>query len=63
MSSGGGLLGVPFRAFYVASKFALEGYSESLRHEVRLFGITLSLVEPSFVSTPAALLHLLVINQ
>lgn len=54
MSSGGGILGVPFRAFYVASKFALEGYSESLRHEVRPFGITVSLVEPGFVSTPAA---------
>jgi len=32
--------------------FAVEGYSESLWHEVRPFGISVSLVEPGFVNTP-----------
>lgn len=54
MSSAGGFAGIPFRALYVASKFALEGYTESLRYEVGPFGISVSLVEPGPVSTPAA---------
>jgi NAD(P)-dependent dehydrogenase (short-subunit alcohol dehydrogenase family) len=54
LSSVGGFMGVPFRAFYVASKFALEGYSEALRFEVAPFGISVSLVEPAGVQTPAA---------
>src|SRR5581483_6816441 len=54
MSSAGGFAGMPFRALYVASKFALEGYMESLRYEMRPFGISVSLVEPGPVSTPAA---------
>jgi short-subunit dehydrogenase len=54
MSSAGGFAGMPFRALYVASKFALEGYMESLRYEVRPFGISVSLVEPGPVSTLAA---------
>lgn len=53
LSSVGGLIGIPFRAFYAASKFALEGYSESLRYEVARFGISVSLVEPTGVKTPA----------
>jgi len=54
MSSAGGFAGIPFHALYVASKFALEGYTESLRYEVKPFGISVSLVEPGPVSTPAA---------
>jgi len=54
MSSVGGFVGLPFRALYAASKFALEGYHESLRYEVRPFGISVSLVEPGAVSTPVA---------
>lgn len=54
MSSGGDFVGIPFRTFYVASKFALEGYNESLRYEVRPFGINVSIVEPGSVSTPIA---------
>lgn len=54
MSSVGGLVGFPFRALYVASKFALEGYTESLRYEVHPFGISVSLVEPGGVRTPIA---------
>jgi NAD(P)-dependent dehydrogenase (short-subunit alcohol dehydrogenase family) len=46
MSSIGGVLGIPFRAFYSASKFALEGYAESLAYEVAPFNIHVALVEP-----------------
>jgi NAD(P)-dependent dehydrogenase (short-subunit alcohol dehydrogenase family) len=54
LSSVGGFMGAPFRAFYIAMKFALEGYSESLRFEVAPFGISVSLVAPAGVRTPAA---------
>jgi NAD(P)-dependent dehydrogenase (short-subunit alcohol dehydrogenase family) len=46
ISSIGGLIALPFQAFYSASKFALEGYGEALAYEVRPFGIHVSLVEP-----------------
>jgi NAD(P)-dependent dehydrogenase (short-subunit alcohol dehydrogenase family) len=46
MSSIGGVLGIPFQAFYSASKFALEGYAESLAYEVSPFKIHVSLIEP-----------------
>jgi NAD(P)-dependent dehydrogenase (short-subunit alcohol dehydrogenase family) len=51
MSSIGGLIGVPFLGVYCASKFALEGYTESLRHEVKALGIQVSLVEPGDIHT------------
>jgi NAD(P)-dependent dehydrogenase (short-subunit alcohol dehydrogenase family) len=47
-----GLMGVPGRAFYVASKFALEGYSEVLRYEVERFNIAVSVIEAGFFRTP-----------
>ena len=37
--------------FYSASKHALEGYTESLDHEVRGFGVRAQLVEPTFMKT------------
>jgi NAD(P)-dependent dehydrogenase (short-subunit alcohol dehydrogenase family) len=46
MSSLAGLLGVPFQGLYAASKFALEGFTEALRAEVRPFGIRVVLIEP-----------------
>lgn len=46
MSSLMGLVGLPFQAYYAASKFALEGWSEALRGEVAPFGIRVVLVEP-----------------
>ena len=42
----GGLIAIPFQGFYSASKFALEGLSESLRIEVRPFGIHVVVIEP-----------------
>ena len=46
ISSLAGVLGLPFSGLYSASKFALEGMSESLRHEARPFGIRVVLIEP-----------------
>ena len=40
------IVGLPFSGLYCASKFALEGMSESLRLETRPFGIHVVLVEP-----------------
>jgi short-subunit dehydrogenase len=45
-SSIGGLMGLPFQAFYSAGKFAIEGFSEALRMEVKSFNIKIVLVNP-----------------
>lgn len=46
LSSGLGIIPAPFNAHYAATKHALEGYSESLDHELRGFGIRVALIEP-----------------
>ena len=51
ISSIGGLIGLPFQGLYSASKFAIEGYCEALRLEVRGFGIKVVVVEPGDFST------------
>jgi NAD(P)-dependent dehydrogenase (short-subunit alcohol dehydrogenase family) len=51
MSSTAGLVGGEFCTAYAASKFALEGWSESLTPEVAPFGIRTMLVEPGFFRT------------
>jgi NAD(P)-dependent dehydrogenase (short-subunit alcohol dehydrogenase family) len=51
ISSLAGLLGLPFSGLYSASKFALEGMSESLRLETRAFGVKVVLIEPGDFST------------
>lgn len=49
----GGMIGMPFQAFYSASKFALEGYTEALRIEVRPFGIHVLNINPGDYKTAA----------
>lgn len=51
ISSVVGFLPAPYMGLYSASKHAVEGMSETLDHEVRKFGIRVSLVEPSFTKT------------
>ena len=46
-----GFLPAPCGALYAASKHAVEGYSESLDHETREFGVRVSVVEPGYTST------------
>src|SRR5437763_13788814 len=46
-----GFLPAPFMALYAATKHAIEGYSESLDHEVREFGVRVLLVEPAYTRT------------
>ena len=47
----GGLMGLPFQGFYSASKFAIEGFSEALRMEVKPFGIKVVMVNPGDFKT------------
>lgn len=42
----GGLMGLPFQGFYSASKFAIEGFSEALRMEVKQFNIHVVVINP-----------------
>lgn len=51
ISSVQGLIPAPYFALYGASKHALEGYSESLDHEVRDVGVRVVLVEPAYTRT------------
>jgi short-subunit dehydrogenase len=51
MSSIGGVIGIPFQAFYTASKFALEGLGEAVAYEVAPFGVHVTLVEPGNIKT------------
>jgi NAD(P)-dependent dehydrogenase (short-subunit alcohol dehydrogenase family) len=52
ISSVGGKLGAPFLSAYVASKHGIEGFSESFRREMMLFGIDVIVVGPGAVATP-----------
>ena len=46
-----GLIPAPYSAVYASTKHAIEGYSESLDHELRTFGIRVVLVEPAYTRT------------
>ena len=46
-----GLVPAPYMASYAATKHAIEGYSESVDHEVRQHGVRVLLVEPGFTKT------------
>lgn len=47
-----GFLPMPYGALYSATKHAVEGYSESLDHELRTLGIRVSVIEPAYTKTP-----------
>ena len=51
ISSTAGLIGIEFCAAYAASKFAVEGWMESLRHDVAPYNIHTTVVEPGFFRT------------
>jgi NAD(P)-dependent dehydrogenase (short-subunit alcohol dehydrogenase family) len=52
ISSIGGIIGIlPFTSAYHASKFAIEGFTESLRQELAEFNINVILIEPGSIST------------
>jgi len=53
MSSVAGLVGAPGFGYYSAAKFALEGLSETLRHEVEPFGVRVLVVAPGAFRTKA----------
>jgi NAD(P)-dependent dehydrogenase (short-subunit alcohol dehydrogenase family) len=46
-----GFLPMPYGALYAATKHAIEGYSESLDHELRTRGIRVSIIEPAYTKT------------
>jgi NAD(P)-dependent dehydrogenase (short-subunit alcohol dehydrogenase family) len=52
LSSIGGLNANPYMSPYHASKFGIEAVGDSLRQEMRQFGVEVSLVEPGSVATP-----------
>jgi NAD(P)-dependent dehydrogenase (short-subunit alcohol dehydrogenase family) len=51
VSSGAGRVGIPVYSAYVATKFALEGLSESMRYELKEFGINIVIIEPGVIKT------------
>jgi NAD(P)-dependent dehydrogenase (short-subunit alcohol dehydrogenase family) len=51
LSSVMGFVPAPYSALYASTKHAIEGYSESLDHELRPFGIRVVLVEPAYTRT------------
>ena len=51
ISSGGGSIGQPFMASYCSSKHALEGFSESLRRELLIYGIKVIIIAPRAFKT------------
>ena len=46
-----GFLPAPYMALYAATKHAIEGYSESLDHELRTRGLRVSVIEPAYTKT------------
>ena len=51
ITSVGGKITTPFGGWYHASKFAVEGFSDSLRNEVKQFGVDVIIIEPGGVRT------------
>jgi NAD(P)-dependent dehydrogenase (short-subunit alcohol dehydrogenase family) len=51
ISSGAGRVGIPVLSVYAATKFALEGLSESMRYELKEWGINIVIIEPGAIRT------------
>lgn len=51
LSSIVGIMPQPYMAVYSSTKYAIEGYSESLDHELREFGVRVAVVEPAWTNT------------
>jgi NAD(P)-dependent dehydrogenase (short-subunit alcohol dehydrogenase family) len=51
VSSGAGRVGIPVLSAYAATKFALEGLSESMRYELKEWGINIVIIEPGAIKT------------
>jgi NAD(P)-dependent dehydrogenase (short-subunit alcohol dehydrogenase family) len=51
ISSFGGIIGLPFGSLYNSTKFAVEGFSESLSHELAPLNIAVKIIEPGGVPT------------
>jgi short-subunit dehydrogenase len=51
ISSVVGFIPAPFMGMYTASKHAVEGYTETLDHEVRQFGVRAVLIQPSYTKS------------
>lgn len=51
ISSLGGRVGLPFSSLYSATKFAVEGFSESLQYELEPFKIRIKIIEPGPIKT------------
>lgn len=54
ITSLGGLIGMPLSSFYASAKFAIEGFSESIRFELNKQGISVKIVEPGAIKTKFA---------
>jgi NAD(P)-dependent dehydrogenase (short-subunit alcohol dehydrogenase family) len=52
MGSIGGRVAVPLLGAYAAAKFALEGVTDSLRRELRPWGMQVAIIEPGTIATP-----------
>lgn len=51
ISSIGGLIGMPGAPLYISTKHAVEGLTESLRYELKPFGVRVKLIEPGGIKT------------
>ena len=54
VSSLGGLIGMPLSSFYASAKWAIEGFSESIRFELLKLGIKIKIIEPGAIKTAFA---------
>ena len=52
ISSSAGRMVTPSFGWYCATKFAVEGFSDALRQEVKQFGVDVVLIEPGVIKTP-----------